>query len=285
MRARAVDMDFHADRVMVYTESIPLEADVVVGAFGMDEGTAALFTRTCGYRPPETISSVVTRFHPGPRAMANFGSHIHAFLRFYPGIEFGAVTPKDDHLTINIAGKSVSDDLMSVFLNWPEVRSVLPDLDRAEAAEPEDLQVFKGRFPCSLSHGYYGDRYVIIGDAAGLVRAFKGKGVTSAVVTGMRAAESILEAGISERAYAGHYVPANRDITGDLIYGQGMRLLVSLSTRFGLLDHVLRAAARSAAVRDALFGAVSAYLPYRKVLGNMLRPGSAFAVLAAVAGR
>ena len=285
VRARAVDMDFHADCVVVYTESIPLEADVVVGAFGMDEGTAAVFTRTTGYRPPQTISSVVTRFHPGTDGMASFGSHIHAFLRSYPGIEFGAVTPKDNHLTINIAGKSVTDQLMSVFLNWPEVRMVLPNLDQAGTADPDDLQVFKGRFPCSLAGRYYGDRFVIIGDAAGLVRAFKGKGVTSAVVTGMRAAETIFEAGVSERAFAGHYVAANRDITGDLVYGQGMRLLVRLSTQFGLLDHVLRAAGRSAAVRDALYGAVSAHLPYHQVLGNMLRPGSILAVLAAMTGK
>ncbi len=285
IRARAVDMDFHADRVTVYTESSPLQADVVVGAFGMDEGTAAVFARATGYRPPETISSVVTRFHPGPHAMANFGNHIHAFLRFYPGIEFGAVTPKDDHLTINIAGKAVTDEMMSVFLEWPEVRAVLPDLDQARTADPGDLQVFKGRFPCSLAGRYYGDRYVVIGDAAGLVRAFKGKGVTSAVVTGMRAAEAILQAGLSARAFADDYVVANRDITGDLVYGQGMRLLVRLSTRFGLLDDVLRAAGRSAAVREALFGAVSAHLPYRQVLGNMLRPGSALAVLAAMAAR
>jgi flavin-dependent dehydrogenase len=285
IRARAVDLDFHADQVVVYTESIPLEADVVVGAFGMDEGTAALFTRMTGYRPPQTISSVVTRFHPGPHGMTNFGSHIHAFLRFYPGIEFGAVTPKDDHLTINIAGKSVTDKLMSVFLNWPEVRMVLPNLDRAGTEDPGDLQVFKGRFPCSLAGRYYGDRFVIIGDAAGLVRAFKGKGVTSAVVTGMRAAETIFEAGVSARAFAGHYVAANRDITGDLVYGQGMRRLVRLSTRFGLLDPVLCAAGRNAAVQDALFGAVSAHLPYREVLAKMLRPSSALAVLAAMTGR
>ncbi len=34
--ARAVDLEFHADRVIVYTESAPLAADVVVGAFGLD---------------------------------------------------------------------------------------------------------------------------------------------------------------------------------------------------------------------------------------------------------
>jgi flavin-dependent dehydrogenase len=284
-RGRAVDMDFHADRVMVYTENVPLEADVVVGAFGLDEGTAAVFARTTGYRPPQVMNSVVTRFHPGPDGMASFGSYIHAFLPSYAGIEFGAVTPKDDHLTINIAGKSVTDEMMRVFLSQPEVRGVLPGFEQAGTEDPADLQVFKGRFPASLAHRYYGDRFVLIGDAAGLVRAFKGKGVTSAVLTGMRAAETIFEAGVSERAFAGQYAVANRDITGDLRYGQSMRVMVGLATRFGLLDPVLRAAHQTPALQDALYGAVSAHDPYRQVLGRMMRPSSMLAVLAAMTGR
>jgi flavin-dependent dehydrogenase len=284
-RGRAVDMDFHADRVMVYTENVPLEADVVVGAFGMDEGTAAVFARTTGYRPPQTMCSVVTRFHPGPAGMATFGSHIHAFLPADPGIEFGAVTPKDDHLTINIAGKSVTDEMMRAFLSRPEVRGVLPCFEGDGTADPADLQVFKGRFPASLAHRYYGDRFVLIGDAAGLVRAFKGKGVTSAVLTGMRAADTIFETGVSEHAFTDDYVVANRDITGDLLYGQGMRLMVRLATRMGLLDPMLRAARQTPALQEAFFGAVSAHLPYREVLGSMLRPGSVRAVLAAMSGR
>ena len=285
VRARAVDLDFHADRVVVYTESSPFEADVVVGAFGMDEGTAAVFARTTGYRPPEALASAVTRFHPGPEAMAAFGTRIHAFLGNYEGIEFGAVTPKDDHLTINIAGRGVTGEHMAAFLGQPEVKGILPDLGRGAAGEPADLRVFKGRFPCSLAHRYYGDRFVIVGDAAGLVRAFKGKGVTSAVTTGMRAAEAIFHAGVTESAFAQHYARANRDITGDLVYGRSMRHLVRLAGQLGLVDPALRAARGRPAIHEALFGAVSGHLPYREVLGGMLRPDSALALLRAAVDR
>lgn len=279
--ARAVDLDFHADRVVVYTESSPFEADVVVGAFGMDEGTAAVFARATGYRPPQALASAVTRFHPGPEAMAAFGTRIHAFLGNYGGIEFGAVTPKDDHLTINIAGSHVTGEHMAAFLRRPEVKAILPDFDRTRHAEPNDLSIFKGRFPCSLAHRYYGDRFVIVGDAAGLVRAFKGKGVTSSVITGMRAAEAICYAGVSEGAFAEHYARANRDITGDLVYGRSMRHLVRLAGQLGLVDPALRAAQGRPAIHEALLGAVSGHLPYREVLGGMLRPDSALALLRA----
>lgn len=285
VRARVVDLDFHADRVVVYTEGSPLEADVVVGAFGMDEGTAAVFARATRYRPPAALTSIVTRFHPGPDGMAAFGSYIHAYLSNVPGIEFGAVTPKDNHLTINIAGGSVSDEHMAAFLERSEVKAVLPNFVRWGRGDPTDLEAFKGRFPCSLAQHYYGERYVTVGDAAGLVRAFKGKGVTSAVMTGIRAAETIFNVGVSEAAFRAHYAAANRDITGDLLYGKSMRELVRLASGLGMLDPVLRAGKQSDALRNALFGAVSGHLPYREVYRDMFRPDAVAAILKAMVTR
>ncbi len=167
--ARAVDMEFHDDQVVVYTESAPIDADVVVGAFGLDEGSAAMFARLTTYRPPQALNSIVTKYHPGFQGMAEFGTHIHAFLPAHPLIEFGGVTPKGNHLTINIAGSSVSSTLMNSFLDLPVVRRALPNLDDAGVYDANDLRFYRGRFPCSLARGYYGDRYVLVGDAAGLV--------------------------------------------------------------------------------------------------------------------
>lgn len=280
--ARAVDMEFHPDGVTVYTENTPLDGDVVVGAFGLDAGSAAMFARVVAYRPPQALSSVVTKYHPGPEGMATFGPYIHAFLPAHPHIEFGAITPKGNHLTINIAGRAVDKRLMQSFLDDPEVRACLPNLEGAGAHDPNDLRLFKGHFPCSLARGYYGDRYVMVGDAAGLVRAFKGKGVTSAMLTGIRAAQTILEAGISAQAFARHYRPANRDILRDLPYGRAMRLFTIVLARYGLLGPVLRAARRDTDVRAALFNAVSAHAPYRQVMGQVLHPRPLLAILRAL---
>jgi len=277
--ARAVDVEFHAESVLVYTENAPVEGDVVVGACGLDAGSAAMFAQATGYRPPQALSSVVTKYHPGPEGMAAFGSYIHAFLPPDPAIEFGAITPKANHLTINIAGQNADARLMESFLQQPEVRAVLPNLQSARQIDGNDLRFFKGHFPCSLAHGYYGDRFVMVGDAAGLVRAFKGKGVTSAVQTGIRAAHTILEAGISRRAFDDHYRRANADILHDLPYGQGMRQLTLLMARFGLFAPVLRGARNSPDLRAALFNAVSAHAPYAEVLAHTLRPAPALAVL------
>ncbi|HEX6305111.1 MAG TPA: hypothetical protein VFZ76_13035 [Anaerolineales bacterium] len=277
--ARAVDLEFHDDRVVVYTENIPIETDVVVGAFGLDEGSAAMFARLTDYRPPRPLASIVTKYHPGQAGMVAFGTLIHAFLPAHPRIEFGAITPKGNHLTINIAGNAVDVSLMRTFLDLPGVRAVLPNLAEAGVYDPNDLRFFKGRFPRSLARGYYGERYVIVGDAAGLVRAFKGKGITSAVMTGVRAAEAILKQGITKRAFYQHYRLANQDIIADLPYGQGMRLVVILLSRYGLLDPVIRAAHQNPTLRSALLDAVSARAPYKRVVKKSLQPKIGWSIL------
>jgi flavin-dependent dehydrogenase len=279
---RAVDLEFHPDKVIVYTESLPLEADVVVGAFGLDEGSAGMFSRHTAYRPPEAIESLVTKCHPEPDNQTSLEGFIHAFLLSNPRIEFGAVTPKSTHCTINIAGNSVDTPLMDRFIYHPAVQEVIPDVDRDHLNGENDLIYFKGRFPRSLARNYYGDRYVMIGDAAGLVRAFKGKGVTTAVMTGIRAAETILEHGYTREDFHQYYRSANQDIIQDLPYGRAMRLLTIFMARVGLLNPVLRAAKSTPDLQAALFDAVSAHALYKEVFAKSLRPHVVFAILKAM---
>jgi flavin-dependent dehydrogenase len=165
------------------------------------------------------------------------------------------------------------------------VRRALDRWDGVTCLDRLDRRCFKGRFPCGLAHGYTGDRLVIVGDAAGLVRAFKGKGVTSAVRTGIRAARVILEQGISAEAF-GAFQQANRDIISDIPYGRVMRRVTILASRFGLMDVVMRAADRDERLRRALFDAVSGHRPYREVARQILHPQALVALLSALlAGR
>lgn len=273
VKARAVDLEFHDTCVIVYTENEPIEADVVVGAFGLDEGSATMLARVTAYEAPEELCSIVTKCHPGEAAMKAFGSRIHAFLPSDPRIEFGGITPKGDHLTFNIAGKTADTPLMRSFLSQPVVEKMIGSNGLHHNS---DLRFFKGRFPSSLARGYYGDRYVVVGDAAGLVRPFKGKGVTSAVLSAIRAADTILNHGVSRQAFHDHYRPANEDITGDLIYGQAARLMTISLARYRLLDPVVRAARKNTDLQSALHGAVSGHLPYKQVLAKTFLPRSIF---------
>jgi flavin-dependent dehydrogenase len=122
----------------------------------------------------------------------------------------------------------------------------------------------------------------MIGDASGLVRAFKGKGVTTAVLTGVRAAETILKYGYSKQTFQDHYRSANQDIVQDLPYGRAMRILTIFMSRTKLMDPVLRAAQSTPELQAALFDAVSAHALYREVFAKILRPKPVWAVLKAL---
>ena len=64
-QTRVTELDFEEDGVMVYSESNNIKTDVVVGAFGLDDGMAKIFERSTSYRQPKFLSSIVTKIHPG----------------------------------------------------------------------------------------------------------------------------------------------------------------------------------------------------------------------------
>jgi flavin-dependent dehydrogenase len=272
MQCRVTDLEFHHNEVHIYSESDCRKADVVVGAFGLDDGTAAIFSRTVGYRQPRFLTSIVTKVHSPNGFPGTDMSRIHAYLPPAPQIEFGAITPKANHLTINTAGANLDTHRMEDFLSLPNVKQILPLPDDAESIQSLDLPYFKGRFPISLARRFYGDRYVLVGDAAGLVRAFKGKGINSACQSGIWAAHSMFRTGISGAAFASDYLPSCREILRDIPYGKAVRRLVIWSSRLGLVDRALSVAEREPALRQALFDAVSGDRNYRDIVLGLLHP-------------
>lgn len=262
VKSRVTDLELGPDGVMVYSETDNRRADVVVGAFGLDDGTAKIFERVTPYRQPRFLNSIVTKIHPGEEIVANFENFIHAFLPSQREIEFGAVTPKKNHLTINVAGSNVTAQSLLNFLNMPEVRSVLPP---TTTWDPDKVSCFKGKFPIRVARGYYGDRYVIVGDAAGLLRPFKGKGVNSGILTGMRAARTMLDVGISKRAFREFHSKC-RDITDDLPYGKLMRFAALRIANWKILDPILDLANRHEKLKRALFDSVSGHQTYKIIM-------------------
>ncbi|MFB0566910.1 MAG: NAD(P)/FAD-dependent oxidoreductase [Candidatus Aminicenantaceae bacterium] len=259
--ARVTDLDFGPDGVMVYSESNNIKANVVVGAFGLDDGMAKTFERLTPYCQPRFLSSIVTKIHPGTKAMAQFGEYLHAFLlSSLPYVEFGAITPKGNHLSLNIVGKKVDATMMDKFLCLPSVRRVLPD--NINNLSPH-LYYFKGKFPTLPAKGLFGNRYVMIGDASGLNRPFKGKGINSSVITGIRAAEAIISHGISKEAFQ-KYIKSCSELTDDIPYGKIFRYVILQASRYRLLDSIFDIAKKEAALRRAFFNIVSGQETYKK---------------------
>ncbi|RJP79647.1 MAG: hypothetical protein C4524_04965 [Candidatus Zixiibacteriota bacterium] len=263
--SRVTDLEIGPDGVMIYSETVNRTADVVVGAFGLDDGTAKVFERITPYRQPRFMNSIVTKIHPGMETAARFEEVIHAFLPARRDIEFGAVTPKRDHLTINVAGSRITAQSLRDFLDLPEVRKVLPPRD---LWEEDPVTCFKGKFPMRVARAFYGDRWVIIGDAAGLLRPFKGKGINTAILTGMRAAYTMFDMGISRQAFRNFHAKCE-DITRDLPYGKLVRFLALRLAAWKILDPILDLAGRDRRVADALFNSVSAHQNYRVIVRDL----------------
>jgi flavin-dependent dehydrogenase len=259
--ARVTDIDFSATGAMVYSESNNLRADVIIGAFGLDDGMAKIFERVSSYRQPRFLSSVVTNIHPGGEAIARFGNYIHAFLPSSPAsVEFGAITPKANHLSINIAGRKVDAATMDEFLRLEEVRKTLPEAGLSYLPE---LTYFKGKFPTRPARAPIGKNYVMVGDAAGLNRPFKGKGINSAVITGIKAAEVVASKGLTRTAFEG-YLEDCCELTDDIPYGRVLRALTIRFSKLGLMDGVLEAAKKEPALKQAMFNVVSGQETYKR---------------------
>lgn len=286
--SRVHDLEFHADRVVVYAESQSIEAAIVVGAFGLDDGAIRMFERATVYRAPKTMTSIVTKIQPD--STYELGNSIHAFLPSLPEIEFGAVTPKAHHLTANIAGMQVDVPAMECFLGLPSVRAVLPPREvwqgRCEGRGPAPLSYFRGRFPVSVASGIFGDRYIVVGDAAGLIRPFKGKGIAAGLRGGLVAGEAVIRCGTSRLALGQHLMRSSyaQEVLGDRPYGAALRLLANLSANYGFLDLALEVAERNEHLRRALYDAVSAHQTYRQIVRDTAKPGL-FAELAGAAVR
>jgi len=258
---RVTSIETMAGGVVVYGENGTLKADVVVGAFGLDPGTASVFEQWISYRRPKALETIVTNIHPGNAWMSRFEEEIIAFLPRISGVSFGAMTPKRDHLTVNIAGRRVSASTMEEFLLLPEVKRWLPpDYEPKAVAE----KCHKGLFPNRPAKVFFADRFVAIGDAAGMVRPFKGKGITAACKTGVAAAKVMMDYGISRKAFRAYRL-ACRPVLSDRTYGSLMQKLADGLRMTDAVDLLLNLAHEDAGLRRALFLSVSGEASYRKI--------------------
>ncbi|NIM05233.1 MAG: hypothetical protein GTN65_06370 [Armatimonadetes bacterium] len=260
VHTRATDLEVSREGVMVYTESGSFQGDAVVGAFALDDGMARGFARRTRYRPPASLEAIVCKIHPAGEEFLPglLDDCIHVFLPRQSGIDFGALVPKGNHIVVIVAGAGVGVDEMEEFMALPEVVKTLPQNGKVDG-------YFKGSFPLGPARGLYGDRYVVIGDAAGLVRPFKGKGINSGLEGGLRCAETILAEGVSREAFAG-FVRSQRHLARDVWYGRFVRRLVMLTSKHNLLDPVIEYTKHNRALCQALFDCVSGRTTYRDVV-------------------
>jgi len=225
-------------------------------------------------RKPEKTTTFICEFHLGrPLIEEILGDSMHVFLLDIPGLEFAALIPKGDFVTLCMLGDEIDDALIARFFAAEEFRQCFPGgivPPRACHCLPR-INVSTARYP-------FDDRIVLIGDS-GTTRLFK-DGLGAAYRTSKAAARTVAFHGVSAADFEQYYWPLCRNIDRDNRIG---KLVFSVSGLIQKMRFTRRAVLRMTATEQAGDGArkrmsevlwdiFSGSAPYREILGRTLHP-------------
>lgn len=251
--------------------------DLVAVASGVNSSTLKVLEQLgVGYRRPTLTKTLIREYRLGERAISDtLGPSMHVFLLNLPRLEFAALIPKGDYVTMCLLGEAIDGTLGDAFARTPEVRAVMPPGWQPSERSCQCL-------PHINIKGVdkpYADRLLFIGDC-GVTRLYK-DGIGAAYRTAKSAARAAVFGGISEAAFRRHYWPVCRTIAGDNLLGK----LTFVFTQGVQRSRVLRRAVlRMAQVEQQkaggdrrmsgiLWDMFSGSAPYRDIFMRMLHPG------------
>jgi flavin-dependent dehydrogenase len=264
------------------TDGSEREYDLLVVACGINTTLLEIIDESgCGYARPRGLKSFVCEFHVGREFIeARLGNSMHVFLLDIPRLQFAAMIPKGEYLTMVMLGKDLDENLVEAFLNSEEVRSCLPQgkaLENVCQCFPR-LNMIHARRP-------YDDRLVFIGDA-GVARLYK-DGIGSAYRTAKSAANCVSLQGFARADFKRHYWKTCRAIAidnaiGRLVFGFCHVLQKVKFMRRGVLrmtrieqEHPDHYPHMSSVLWDVFTGSA----PYREILLHVLHPGFIFRLI------
>ncbi|MGE5265062.1 MAG: cyclic nucleotide-binding domain-containing protein [Acidobacteriota bacterium] len=255
----------------------PETYDLVAVAAGVNTAVLKQFENLdFGYRQPRTLKTVVREYHLGAPAVARYmGSGMHAFLLNLPRIEYAALVPKGDYVTLCLIGHDVDDALVQEFMNQPAVKGCFPPdypLERFACKCSPRINVGGCRQP-------YGDRIVFVGDS-GVSRLFK-DGNGAAYRAGKAAARTAIFEGIAAQDFKRHYMPLGRSMDNDNTFGnfifhivhQLQRVRAGRATVLRMVSDEQRDRRRAASgMSMVLWDMFTGSAPYREIFIRTLHP-------------
>ena len=185
--------------------------DLLAVAVGVNAGAHKLFEGLgIGYKAPGTTKTFIREYYIGEEEIARcVGDSMHVFLFDMPRLEFAAVIPKGDYLSVCLLGDEIDDEMVSTFLSHPEVKGCFPE---GWAAEARSCQC-SPRISIGQAEHPYADRVVFVGDCA-VTRLYK-DGIGAAYRTSKAAARTAIFEGVSADAFRRRYGPICRSIRRD----------------------------------------------------------------------
>ncbi len=249
--------------------------DLVAGATGVNSAAWQLY-ELLGIPPPrpKTTRAYITELRIGGDAIGSaFGSTMHLFLLDLPRLEFGALIPKGDFVTVCLLGDEIDRDLVEAFFAHPLVRACLP----AGWEAREGLCHCAPKINVREAASAFADRVVLIGDC-GVTRLYK-DGLGAAYRTAKAAARTAIFSGVSAADFDRHYRPTYEAIARDNRYGTALFDLVGLAKRLPwLLEAVVEVTAReqrdggSQRMSAVLWDVFTGSAPYREIAWRAVDP-------------
>jgi len=229
-----------------------------------------------GYKLPRTSKTFISEYHLGEETIARvLGSSMHVFLLDIPRLEFGAIIPKGDYVTVCLLGKNIDKSLVGAFLDSPAVKKCFPtswQSDRGSCQCWPSINVRAAVKP-------FADRVVFIGDC-GVTRLYK-DGIGAAYRTAKAAATTAIFQGISAASFRNYYWPVcNRIIAdntlGDLSFGAVRKIRKMRVARCAMLRMSSAEQKREPHRRGmsmVLWDMFTGSAPYKDIFLRILSPG------------
>jgi flavin-dependent dehydrogenase len=189
--------------------------DLVVVAAGVNSRLLDILEGDLpSFRQPDRTKTFICEFHLGKDLInKTFGPSMHVFLLDIPRLEFAALIPKGDYVTLCLLGDDIDEELMARFFESPEVRNCFP-----RSMIPPHVCHCYPRINLKPSRPIYGDRLVMIGDS-GSTRLFK-DGIGASYRTAKAAAKTVVFHGVDANSFRQHYAPLCRRIDHDNMVGK-----------------------------------------------------------------
>ncbi len=274
---RVDDVGWNDGRPQVQTQGgSPETYDLLVAAAGVNTAALKLFGKLgIGYEPPRTTKAYIAELYLGEEAVGRcLGNSMHVFLLNLPRLEFAALIPKGDYVTLCLLGHEIDRPLVQAFLDAPEVKRCLPPAWRVS----DDSCHCSPWINVRGAVRPFADRIVLIGDSA-VTRLYK-DGIGAAYRTAKAAAVTAVFEGVTAKAFRRHYWPVCRAIATDNVLGKvtfafTRQIQKSRFARRGMLRMVAGEQQQEGGRRGmstVLWDLFTGSAPYREVLLRMLRP-------------
>lgn len=184
--------------------------DLLVGAIGVNSKLHRSLDSLDGYRSPQRTKAYIAEFHLGKAMVERYmGDSMHVFLLDMKGVDFAALIPKSDFVTLCLLGNDVNQAVVDQFLSKQVVQECLPPHWRI----PKDFCHCSPQMNVGPAIQPYRDRVVFIGDC-GTTRLFK-DGIGAAYRTAKAAAKTAVFHGISAADFKDSFSPTCRSINAD----------------------------------------------------------------------